>query len=197
MKIGITGGIGAGKTSVCRVFNVLGIPVFYADTEARTIMDMDSNVKSKIISITGKDLFAGGSLDRAELAKMIFTDKNLLNKVNDIVHPVVVNQFLIWADSQDAPYVIIETAIIFESGTSKLVDKIITVIAPEEERIERVIQRNDLTREQVLDRIRNQMNDDERLKQSDYVIDNSENEMIIPVILKIHDELLHKIKSGK
>ena len=197
MKLGVTGGIGAGKTSVCRIFNILGIPVFSADSEARIIMETDAGVTSKINSIAGKDLFVNGLLDRKELAKLIFNSKRLLEQVNKVVHPVVFEKFLIWADRQDAPYLILEAAIIFESNASKLVDKIITVIAPVEERIERVIQRNDLTREQVMERMRNQMEDAERLGQSDYVIDNSENEMIIPSVLKIHEDILYHIKTGK
>jgi dephospho-CoA kinase len=197
MKLGVTGGIGAGKTTVCRIFNVLGIPVFSADIEARIIMETDQNVIRKINALTGKDLFLNGSLDRKGLAKLIFTNKNLLEQVNNVVHPVVLNQFLIWTEKQYTPYVILEAAILFESNASKLVDKIITVIAPEEERVERVIQRNDLTREQVMERMQNQMHDEERLIQSDYVIDNSENQMIIPLILKIHDDILNKIQSKK
>jgi dephospho-CoA kinase len=190
MKLGITGGIGSGKTSVCRVFNVLGIPVFSADTEARKIMNSDSDIILKVKTIVGKDIYISGSLDRMELARLIFNNENLLKEINHAVHPVVFEHFKTWERSATAPYVIMEAAILFESGASELVDRIITVVAPVEERIERVVRRNNLTREQVLERIRNQMEDKEKISLSDYVIYNSEHEMIIPAILKIHEEIM-------
>ena len=195
MMLGVTGGIGSGKTSVCRVFNVLGIPVFSADPEASEIMDNNKGIISRINSIAGKNLYINGSLDRIELATLIFNDNTLLDKVNSLVHPVVLEHFKKWEREQTAPYVIMEAAILFESGASKLVDKVVTVVAPVEERVERVIQRNRLSREQVLDRMRNQMDDDSRKKLSDYVIHNSETDMIIPAILKIHEDILTFINT--
>ena len=195
IKLGITGGIGSGKTSVCRVFHVLGIPFFSADPEAKDIMDNDKSIIGRINSIAGRNLYKNGSLDRMELAAIIFKDNSLLKKVNSVVHPVVLDHFWRWELEQDAPYVILEAAILFESGASKLVDRIATVVAPVEERVERVINRNNLTREQVLERIRNQMDDDASIKLSDYVIHNSENDMIIPAILKIHEDILTFIKT--
>jgi len=194
LKLGVTGGIGSGKTSVCRVFNVLGIPVFSADSEAKQIMDNEKNISRELNSIAGRDLYRNGDLDRVELARLIFNDQNLLRKVNSLVHPVVFEHFKQWQEKQTAPYVIMEAAILFESGGSKLVDKIITVVAPLDERIGRVIKGNRLNREQVMERIRNQLDDDMKIKQSDYVIYNSENDMIIPAILKIHEDLMAQIK---
>ena len=196
-KLGITGGIGSGKTSVCRVFNILGIPVFSADSEAREIMEKENGVIRRINSITGMDLYSGGSLNRKELATLIFNNHMLLEKVNSLVHPIVINHFLQWEKEQSSPYVIMEAAILFESGASKFVDKVAVIIAPLEERLERVILRSNLTKEQVLERTRNQMNDEERVKLSDYVISNSENDMIIPEILKIHKDIILTINSGK
>lgn len=190
MKLGITGGIGSGKTSVCRVFNVLGIPVFSADPVARQIMDNDTEIIQRINSIAGKNLYIKGSLDRMELATLIFNDNTLLEKVNSLIHPFVFDRFRKWEMEQNALYVIMEAAILFESGASKLVDRIATVVAPVEERVDRVIHRNNLSREQILERMRNQMDDDSRIKLSDYVIHNSECDMIIPAILKIHEDIL-------
>ena len=119
--------------------------------------------------------------------------RSLLEKINYLVHPLVFDHFKTWAKEQRAPYVIMEAAILFESGASKLVDRVVTVIAPVEERVERVIKRNKLSRDQVMDRIRNQMDDESRLKLSDYVIRNSENDMIIPEILKIHEDILEHL----
>lgn len=197
MKIGVTGGIGSGKTSVCRVFNVLGIPIFSADAEARRIMDSDPIVMEQVRKIAGKDVYSHGILDRAGLASIIFNDEKRLSKINNLVHPVIFDNFRKWAEESSAPYVIMEAAILFESNASFVVDKIITVIAPLEERIERVTRRNMLDRDQVLERIKNQMDDQFKIKHSEWVINNSENEMIIPAILKIHEEIIKMIKYKK
>ncbi|MCE5347809.1 MAG: dephospho-CoA kinase [Bacteroidales bacterium] len=196
MKLGVTGGIGSGKTCVCKVFSILGIPVFSADQEAKEIMNNDKSIIRRLNSITGRNLYTDGNLDRKELAAIIFNDNTLLQKVNSLVHPIVFENFRRWELEQPAPYVIMEAAILFESGASKFVDRIATVVAPVEERMERVISRNNLTREQVLDRMRNQMDDESRIKLSDYVIHNSETDMIIPAILKIHEDILTYIKTG-
>jgi dephospho-CoA kinase len=190
IRLGVTGGIGSGKTSVCRVFKVLGIPVYSADPEAKEIMENDKGIIRRINSIAGKDLYSNGSLDRMELAALIFNDNTLLEKVNSLVHPVVFEHFKKWEMEQSSPYVIMEAAILFESGATILVDRIATVVAPLEQRVERVMGRNNLSREQVLERMRNQMEDNERIKLSDYVIYNSEDDMIIPAILKIHQDIL-------
>jgi dephospho-CoA kinase len=191
----VTGGIGSGKTSVCKVFTVLGIPVFSADRIAREIMDGDEEIIRQINSIAGRDLYSNGCLDRMALASLIFNNNNLLEKVNSLVHPVVFEHFARWEMNQSAPYIIMEAAILFESGASKIVDKIATIVAPEEERLNRVTQRSKLSRHQVLERMKNQMNDMSRIKLSDYVIYNSENDMIIPAILEIHEDILKKLKN--
>lgn len=196
MKLGITGGIGSGKTTVCRVFNVLGIPVFSADVEARKIMDSDSEIIEKVRKIAGKDIYSKGSLDRLELARLIFNNENLLKDINRIVHPIVFEYFKSWEKSVSGPYVILDAAILFESGASEFVDRIVTVVAPVEERIERVVHRNNLTRKLVLDRIKNQLDNEEKINLSDYVIYNSEHEMIIPSIIKIHEEILSLTNIG-
>jgi dephospho-CoA kinase len=195
LKLGVTGGIGSGKTSVCRVFNVLGIPVFSADPEAREIMDHDESIIENINSMIGRDLYRNGGLDRSVLASLIFNDNSLLEKVNRLVHPVVFKHFDEWVEKQEAPYVIMEAAILFESGANRQVDRVLTVVAPLEERITRVMQRNNLTREQILERIKNQMTDEERTKLSDYVINNSEGDMIIPSVLEVHQSMLSYINS--
>jgi dephospho-CoA kinase len=194
IKLGVTGGIGSGKTSVCKVFGVLGIPLFSADAEAKMIMEVDSGIISKLNAIAEKNLYAAGTLDRAELAKLIFNNRSMLEKVNSVVHPAVYSRFNEWIKEQDAPYVIMETAILFESEGYKMVDRIVTVVAPVEERIARVMSRSNITREEVMARINNQMSDSEKIKRSDYVIDNSENEMVIPAVLKIHNDILKLYK---
>ena len=193
LKLGVTGGIGSGKTTVCRIFSVLGIPVFDADPVARQIMDTDESIMLRLNSIAGKDLYITGTLDRIELAKLIFSNSSLLARVNSLVHPAVFDHFKRWAIVQTTPYVILEAAILFESGGAKHLDKILSVVAPLEDRITRVIKRNSLSEEQVLDRIRNQMDDESRIKLSDYIIYNAENEMIIPSILKLNTEIVKLI----
>ena len=131
LKLGVTGGIGSGKTSVCKVFRVLGIPVFSADRVAREIMDSDENIMSRINSIAGRDLYSDGRLDRMALASIIFNNHTLLDRVNSLIHPLVFEHFARWEIIQTAPYIIMEAAILFESGASKLVDKIATIVAPE------------------------------------------------------------------
>ncbi|MGD0583354.1 MAG: dephospho-CoA kinase [Bacteroidales bacterium] len=193
MKIGVTGGIGSGKTTVCRVFNSLGIPVFSADNEASNIMESDPQVIENVRNIAGQDIYKGGSLNRSELAELIFNDRELLERINQVVHPVVRINFDIWQRSQKSDYVILEAAILFESGSYKTLDGIITVIAPLEERIDRVVRRNNLTREQIMERIRNQSDDEFKIARSDFVIDNSDDQLILPQILRIHDEMLKRI----
>lgn len=197
LKLGVTGGIGSGKTTVCRVFAVLGIPVFSADAEAKRIQDSDRELQKEINSLAGKDLFTSGRLDRSELARLIFNDKDLLEKVNSVVHPAVFKYFRKWAARQDSPYSVMEAAILFESGASRMMDRIVTVVTPIEERIERLINGNKFTREQIIGRINNQIDDESRITKSDYVIFNSENDMIIPAVLGIHDEMLRLFNKTK
>lgn len=188
-RLGVTGGIGSGKTTVCRIFRVLGVPVFMADEVARQLMNNDTRLRQGINEVAEKDLYAAGELDRKELARIIFNQPQILSKVNGIVHPAVLDNFEEWVGLQDEPYVIMEAAILFESNADKVVDRVASVTAPVEERIARVMGRSDMTRMQVLERINNQLIDDERNEQSFYVINNSDNEMIIPEILKIHDDM--------
>lgn len=189
-RLGITGGIGSGKTTVCRIFRVLGVPVFVADVAARQLMNSDPAIRSEINIIAGDDLYSSGELDRKELARLIFNRPELLRRVNAVVHPAVLRVFDEWAGKSTAPYVIMEAAILFESRADLLVDRVASISAPVEERIARVMGRNDLSREEVMERINNQLEDDEREEQSYYVINNADNEMIIPEILKIHADML-------
>jgi dephospho-CoA kinase len=194
-RLGVTGGIGSGKTSVCRVFSVLRVPVFSADKAANEIMENDAGIRRKLNLIAGTDLYKKGNLDRMTLASLIFNDRVILEKVNALVHPAVFNSFTVWTLKQESPYVIMEAAVLFESGGRRYVDKVATVIAPVEQRIERVIQRNRLTREQIMDRMKNQIDDQLGMSQSDFIISNAENDMIIPAVLRIHTEILNLINN--
>jgi dephospho-CoA kinase len=196
-RLGITGGIGSGKTTVCRIFRVLGVPVFVADLAAKDVMDNDDGIRNRVNTIAGKNLYVTGSLDRKELAGLIFNSPEKLHSINELVHPAVLEKFKEWSDNSDEPYVIMESAILFEAKADALVDRVLTLSAPVEERIARVMGRNDLSREQVLERISNQLEDEEREEQSYYVINNADNEMILPDILKIHSDMLRFAGSGK
>lgn len=191
LKVAVTGGIGSGKTMVCAVFEKLGVPVFYADLEARRLMDNDVSLKEEIVKYVGIGIFDDNfQLNRSKLAAIIFNNKEALSTINGLVHPVVRNEFNRWSEKQSAPYVIEEAALIFESGLAKNFDKIITVSAPVNVRIERVMKRDKVTRESVIERINNQMDEGIKLKQSDFIIVNDGKEMLLPQIINIHNKLL-------
>lgn len=191
LKVGITGGIGSGKSTVCRVFAQLGIPVFYADEEAKRLLNEDNEVRKHIIELFGEDLYdTNQKLIRPRLASLIFNDKLALSKINSFLHPVVINYFNQWADLQRTPYVIEEAALIYESGHDKLFDKIIVVTAPLETRISRVMVRDNVPREKVLERINNQLDEEKKKERADYIIENDNRQMLIPQIINIHNLLL-------
>lgn len=189
-KIGITGGIGSGKTIVSEVFKILGVPVFNSDSEAKYLVDKDPDVKKKLKAAFGNDIYSDTGLNREKMAGIIFKDKNALEKMNSIVHPAVRKLFNNWClKHNDLQYVLQEAAILFESGASKQLDKVITVYAPENERINRVMRRNNISRDDVKNRIKNQLSDEEKIKKSDYVIKNFSNYLVIPQVLEIHKQL--------
>jgi dephospho-CoA kinase len=190
LKVAVTGGIGSGKTTVCSIFEKLGIPVFYADKVAKELMDSDIEIREKMINYFGLDVFdAENKLNRSKFAAIIFNNKEALSTINEIVHPVVRKAFNCWAENQLTPYVIQEAALIFESGQAGNFDKIITVSAPVEVRITRVMKRDKISRENVLERINNQLNEEIKLKQCDFIITNDDNEMLIPQIININNNL--------
>lgn len=186
--IGLTGGIGSGKTTIANHFKAAGIPVYIADDEARKIMQADEIIE-EIKNTFGIGIFENGILNRQKLAQIVFGDAEKLKLLNAIIHPAVKKHFHDWIlDHKNSPYIIYEAAILFESGSYKDCDKIITVIAPMESRIQRVIQRDNTTREQVLNRINAQWNDDQRIAKSDFVIENDSPEIAkseVDKILKI------------
>jgi len=190
IKVAVTGGIGSGKSVVCSVFEKLGIPVFYADESAKELLDSDKDIKEKLISYFGKPIFGkDDKLVRSKFAEIIFNNKTYLTTVNGIVHPRVRKEFDNWVEKQTSPYVIEEIAILFESGQAHLFDKIISVTAPLEMRIERVMKRDNISREKVLDRLNNQDNDESRIERSDFIIINNDRELLLPQIIDIHKKL--------
>lgn len=191
-KIGITGGIGSGKSTVCKVFELLDVPVYYADEEAKKLLDNDVEVKDKILQQFGAEVMdEKHSIDRKKLAAIVFNNTEKLSRLNAIVHPAVANHFESWLKKHEqSKYILKEAAILFESGAYKGVDEVITVIAPQELKIARVIKRDKSTPELVMQRIKSQLSDEEKIKRSQYVIHNDEQQLLIPQILLIHNKLL-------
>ncbi len=187
IKIGVTGGIGSGKSTVCAIFASLDIPIFEADLEARRLQDNDSFIRQQIIKLLGKESYSSeGIMDRKYVASKIFSDKSLLTQMNEIVHPAVRELFHKWVlKNQEFPYVIYEAAILFESKTISDFDQIILVVADQPLKIKRIIARDSITEEQVKLRMSNQMLDRDKIKLADYIIDNNDLELLYPQILKI------------
>lgn len=195
IKVGITGGIGSGKTTVCKIFETLNIPVYYADTRAKKLMTSDRKLKVSLIKLLGKEAYyKNGRLNRTYVAGKVFKDKKILSALNGLVHPAVLEDTIDWFNQQNAPYGLKEAALLFESKGYLLMDKVITVVADEEERINRVMQRDDSKRTDVIARINNQWKDKDRINKSDFVINNNRRELLIPQIMKIHQELLQLSK---
>ncbi len=191
IKIGITGGIGSGKTTVCKVFELLGVPVYYADIEAKQILDSNLEVRSNILNTFGNSVLNNEEkIDKKKLASLVFNNKENLEKLNSIVHPAVREHFENWLQQHsNQKYILKEAAILFESGSYKLVDKVIAVVAPLELKISRTMQRDKVSQAEVELRISNQLNDDEKIKRSQFVIYNDEQQLLIPQILNIHDQI--------
>ncbi|MCF8302094.1 MAG: dephospho-CoA kinase [Bacteroidales bacterium] len=193
VKIGLTGSIGSGKTIVAKIFKALEVPVYQADEEAKRFLEYPE-VIDEIVNAFGNTMLTANKIDRKKLAAVVFSDPDKLGKLNVIIHPYVKEDFQKWCENHsDEPYVVQEAAILFESGFDKLFDKIITVSAPEHVRIERVMHRDSISKEDVLSRMRNQWSDAEKVKRADYVITNDEEQMIMPQVLDIHEELLEEV----
>ena len=192
--VGLTGGIGSGKTTIAKMFEKLGVPVYYADDEAKKLMNSNSHIMEQLVKIFGKEAYINGALNRAYIADIVFNDKKKLEKINSIVHPEVEKHFGEWINMQKTKYVIQENAILFESGSQNRFDKIITVTAPVEMKIERVVKRDHIAREKVLERMHNQLEDTYKIKHSFFVINNLQLENSKKEVLKVH-KLLNKIEE--
>ncbi len=193
MIVGLTGGIGSGKSTVANMFRALGVPVYDSDKEAKLLMNSSKKIKKDIIELLGKDAYIQENLNKAYISSKVFSDSNILEKLNSIVHPEVRKDFLKWAKKQNVPYVIQESAIIFENNNQDFYDYIILVTAPIEDRIQRIIKRDTTTRENILARIENQWSDLDKKKLSDFIVNNKN---IIKTKLKIkniHNKLINSL----
>ena len=190
IKIGLTGGIGSGKTTVAKIFELLGIPVYYADDAAKRIMNEDEELKTAIQKQFGKDAYDNEGLDRTFLSAKVFTDPVQLEILNSLVHPATIRDAAKWMSQQKTSYTIKEAALIFESGSAEHLDYVIGVYAPTQLRIKRAMERNHLGYEEVTQRINKQVDENIKMKLCDFVIYNDEQHLLITQVIELHKKLL-------
>jgi dephospho-CoA kinase len=190
LKVGLTGGIGSGKSTAARIFEVLGIPVYYADEAAKSIMNEDARLQHQIIHHFGPGSYTDGKLNRGYLSKQVFNDPEKLELLNSLVHPATIRMSEQWMEHQTGPYAIKEAALIFESGTQQYLDYVIGVYAPQPLRILRTMKRDGVSREEVLKRMSNQIEEDIKMRLCDFTICNDEQKPLLPQVLELHKKLL-------
>ena len=190
-KIGITGGIGSGKTYVSEIFRYLGIPIFYADSQANKLMITSGKLIKLLKEEFGNDIYEDSDLNKEKLASIVFSNSNKLQKLNFLVHPIVKEEFNNWCKKQTSAYVIKEAAILFESKSHLGLDAVICVSAPLELRMKRILKRDNFSEKEIKKRIDNQISQEEKENLSDYIIINDEKGLLLPQIIKIHDKLLN------
>jgi len=195
LRIGLTGGIGSGKSTVAHVFEILGIPVYYADAEAKKMMNEDEELKEQIIREFGTASYENGILNRQHLATIVFANKEKLAVLNSLVHPATIRHGRQWMEKQNTPYAIKEAALIFESGTQEHLDFVIGVSAPLNLRIQRAMHRDNVTREEILSRMKHQIGEEIKMRLCDFVIKNDEQELVIVQVMAL-DKKLREIASG-
>lgn len=188
-RIGLTGNIGSGKTTVASCFEILGIAVFNADKQAKLLMNKDVNLKQSLIAEFGKEMYLDNELNRKYLSKLAFNDDLVLKRLNALVHPVVQEAFEKWSIQQSGAYVIKEAAILFESNTYQSLDAIICISCPEEIRLKRILKRDDLSEKDVRQRMSHQWAEEKKISLSDYVITNDNSSLVMPQILSVHSAL--------
>lgn len=192
LKVGVTGGIGSGKTTVCKVFELLGIPVFYADDVAKSIMQTDPVLKTALLNTFGENSYTkDGMLNRAYISSIVFNDKQELEELNSLVHPAVLRAFDNWVlEHHESPYVIKEAALLYESGGFKMCNKSILVIAPTLIKMNRVKLRDGISEEDIQLRMNRQFSDEMKIKYADHILNNDEKQLLIPQIIQLHQQFL-------
>lgn len=197
LRIGLTGGIGSGKSVVAHIFTVLGIPVFNADTAAKQIMETDAGLRKELIKNFGPDTFRGGHLNRKYLGDIVFNDTYKLELLNALVHPYAIAAAEEWVLQQQAPYTVKEAALFFEAGSAVGFDYMIGVYSPQHMRIKRVMDRDNLTRDEVKAKMRHQIQEEIKMRLCDVVIINDEQQLLIPQVLKLHERFLAESKESE
>lgn len=191
ISVGLTGGIGSGKSLVCSVLIAMGYPIFNADNDARLVVEQDANAIIAIKALFGNDIYIDNKLNRAKVGELVFANPELLGKLNEIVHPLVIKRFIDWVEqNKNQGIVFMEAAILFESGVDKGLDKVISVVAPTDVRVERVMKRDGLSHNLIADRMKRQWPQEELIKRSDYLVDNDGVKLIVPQIIKIVNDLV-------
>lgn len=190
-KVGVTGGIGSGKSTVCEMLAQRGVAVYIADSEAKRLMCSDDALRRDIIALFGEESYAGDQLNKEFLASRVFCDKEALQRLNGVVHPAVMRDFEVWAEAQDGDYVVLESAILFEAGLEGSVDVVVSVMSPKELRLERAMCRDGATREKIEERMRNQLTDDERCSRAKYAIVNIMLEDLEEDVEQLHRRLCY------
>jgi dephospho-CoA kinase len=196
LKVGITGGIGSGKSIVCRVLETMGYPVYNSDLRARSLMENDPEIRASLIAAFGEEAFAGNTLNRAYLAQKVFDDPAQRETINGIVHPAVRKDFQRWASRQPQPFVFQESALLFETNARRLMDVVVLVTAPAEQRIRRVQLRDGSDEKAVRARMASQLPDEEKIPLADFVIDNSDGAMVVPQVNALLEMLLSSSPSA-
>lgn len=190
IKVGLTGGIGSGKTTIARIFETLGIPVYYADDATKNLMNTNENLKTAIINSFGEDSYKNNELDRKYLAAIVFNDKQKLELLNSLTHPVTIKDAADWMGRQTSPYIIKEAALLFESGAAENLDYVIGVHSPQHTRIKRVMERDGLPMEEIMKRINRQMDEEMKMKRCHFIISNNEQQLVIPQVLELHNKFV-------
>jgi dephospho-CoA kinase len=190
LRVGLTGGIGSGKSTVAQIFEVLGISVYYADIAAKKLMNEDAELRSAITTIFGKQAYVNNILDRKYISSIVFSDPAKLQQLNALVHPVTKKDGEAWMQQQTSPYAMHEAALIFEAKVSDRLDLVIGVSSPIELRIKRAMERDKVSRDEVLKRMDQQLDEDLKMSKCDFVLINDEQQLLIPQVLELHEKLI-------
>lgn len=197
LKIGLTGGIGSGKTTVAKIFELLKVPIYYADDASKRLYHTNKKLMAGLKKHFGEDIYTNEELSRSKLAAIVFNDPEKLQLLNSLVHPVTIKDAEDWMQKQTSPYIIKEAALLFEAGSANGLDYIIGVSSPQALRIKRVVERDGLKEEDVISRMNRQMDEEKKMQLCDFVIHNDERELVIPQVLALHEKFLKMSKENE
>jgi dephospho-CoA kinase len=193
LKIGLTGGIGSGKTTVAKIFELLNVPVYYADEATKRLYHTDAALMASVKKNFGEDIYTAGKLNRSKLGAIVFSDPKKLTLLNKLAHPPTIKDAEDWMSTQTAPYIIKEAALLFESGSYKGLDYVIGVRSSVELRIKRIVERDGVTKDEVIKRMQRQMDEESKMAQCDFIIENNEQELVIPQVLNLHEKFMKMV----